>query len=45
MADKIKIPRIRVNKNWYMGLHLDLVDRSHPDVRDEVLVVEAAECQ
>jgi len=42
MADKLKIPRIRVNKNWYVGLHSDPVDRSHPDVRDEVLVVEAA---
>lgn len=43
MADKIVIPRRRVNKNWYVGLDSDPVDRSHPDVHDELLVVEAAE--
>jgi hypothetical protein len=43
MANKIETPRIRVNKNWYVGLHSDPMDRPHPDVRDEVLVVEAAE--
>jgi hypothetical protein len=43
MADKIEIPRRRVKKNWYVGLHSDPVDRSHPDVHDEQLVVEAAQ--
>jgi hypothetical protein len=43
MSDKIEIPRRRVKKNWYVGLHSDPVDRSHPDVDDELLVVQAAE--
>lgn len=42
MADKIEIPRRRVLKNWYVGLNPDPVDRSHPDVDDELLVMEAA---
>jgi hypothetical protein len=43
MSDKIEIPRRRVKKNWYVGLHSDPVDRSHPDVDDELLVLQAAE--
>ena len=43
MADKIEIPRRKVNKNWYVGLDSDPVDRSHPDVHDDLLVMEAAE--
>jgi hypothetical protein len=43
MSEKIGIPRRRVKKNWYVGLHSDPVDRSHPDVNDDLLVMEAAE--
>ncbi|KAG6643355.1 hypothetical protein CIPAW_09G205700 [Carya illinoinensis] len=42
MADKIEIPRRRVPKNWYVGLDSDHhVDRLHPDVDDDLLVLEA----
>ncbi|OVA11081.1 hypothetical protein BVC80_1741g66 [Macleaya cordata] len=43
MTDKLVIPRIRVRKDWHVGLHPDPVDRSHPDVQDELLIQEAAE--
>lgn len=43
MADKIVLPRRRVKKNWYAGLLSDPVDRSHPDVKDELIVLEATE--
>lgn len=43
MSDKLVVPRRRVRKNWYEGLNLDPVDRSHPDVDDQQLVQEAAE--
>ncbi|KAF9680005.1 hypothetical protein SADUNF_Sadunf06G0075200 [Salix dunnii] len=33
----------RVKKNWYVGLDLDPVDRSHPDVDDDQLIMEASE--
>ena len=42
MADKIEIPRRRVRKNWHVGLNSETVDRSHPDVKDDLLVMEAA---
>ncbi|XP_075489737.1 protein DEFECTIVE IN EXINE FORMATION 1-like isoform X2 [Primulina tabacum] len=38
MSDKLEIPRLKVKKDWYVGLHPDPVDRSHPDVHDEQLV-------
>lgn len=41
MSDKLEIPRLKVKKDWYVGLHADPVDRSHPDVHDESLVQEA----
>ncbi|RWW79463.1 hypothetical protein BHE74_00012255 [Ensete ventricosum] len=40
--DKLEVPRRRVRKNWYVGLHPDPVDRSHPDVHDDLLVEEAS---
>lgn len=43
MTDKLEVPRRRIKKNWYVGLDVDPVDRSHPDVRDDQLVSEAAE--
>jgi len=43
MTDKLEVPRRRVKKNWYVGLDLDPVDRSHPDVHDDQLVLEASE--
>ncbi|KAG6769562.1 hypothetical protein POTOM_025210 [Populus tomentosa] len=43
MTDKLEVPRRRVKKNWYVGLDLDPVDRSHPDVHDDQLVMEASE--
>lgn len=42
MADKLEVPRRKVRKNWYVGLHPDPVDRSHPDVHDESLVQESS---
>ncbi|XP_022151498.1 protein DEFECTIVE IN EXINE FORMATION 1 isoform X2 [Momordica charantia] len=42
MTDKLEIPRRRVRKNWHVSLNPDPVDRSHPDVHDDQLVVEAA---
>ncbi|KAJ6865196.1 protein DEFECTIVE IN EXINE FORMATION 1-like isoform X1 [Populus alba x Populus x berolinensis] len=41
MTDKLEVPRRRVKKNWYVGLDPDPVDRSHPDVHDDQLVLEA----
>ncbi|GAA0187217.1 hypothetical protein LIER_34505 [Lithospermum erythrorhizon] len=41
MSDKLEIPRLKVRKDWYVGLQSDPVDRSHPDVHDEQLVQEA----
>ncbi|KAI9380538.1 hypothetical protein POPTR_016G110800v4 [Populus trichocarpa] len=43
MTDKLEVPRRRVKKNWYVGLDPDPVDRSHPDVHDDQLVLEATE--
>ncbi|CAN1303841.1 Protein DEFECTIVE IN EXINE FORMATION 1 [Linum perenne] len=42
MTDKIEIPRRRVKKDWYVGLKKDPVDRSHPDVHDDEIMMEAA---
>ena len=41
MTDKLEVPRRRVKKNWYVGRDPDPVDRSHPDVHDDQLVLEA----
>ncbi|XP_072960620.1 protein DEFECTIVE IN EXINE FORMATION 1-like [Typha angustifolia] len=41
MMDKLEVPRRKVRKNWYVGLHPDHADRSHPDVHDDLLVQEA----
>ncbi|KAG0468105.1 hypothetical protein HPP92_017433 [Vanilla planifolia] len=41
MMDKIEVPRRKVRKDWYVGLHPDPVDRSHPDVHDDQLIQEA----
>lgn len=43
MADKLEVPRRRISKNWYVGLKQDPVDRSHPDVHDDEIILEAAE--
>ncbi|KAL0338224.1 UNVERIFIED_CONTAM: protein DEFECTIVE IN EXINE FORMATION 1 [Sesamum angustifolium] len=40
MSDKLEIPRLRVKKDWHVGLNPDPVDRSHPDVHDEQLIQE-----
>ncbi|WOL02009.1 protein DEFECTIVE IN EXINE FORMATION 1 isoform X1 [Canna indica] len=42
MMDKLEVPRRRVRKNWYVGLHPDPVDRSHPDVNDDLIIQEAS---
>ncbi|KAE8697722.1 Protein DEFECTIVE IN EXINE FORMATION 1 [Hibiscus syriacus] len=42
MTDKLEVPRIKVRKDWYVGLHPDPVDRSHPDVHDDSLIEEAS---
>ncbi|KAL3826096.1 hypothetical protein ACJIZ3_022125 [Penstemon smallii] len=41
MSDKLEIPRLKVRKDWHVGLHPDPVDRSHPDVHDEQLIQDA----
>ncbi|XP_042054451.1 protein DEFECTIVE IN EXINE FORMATION 1-like [Salvia splendens] len=41
MSDKLEIPRLKVKKDWHIGLLPDPVDRSHPDVDDDQLVQEA----
>ncbi|GLT52688.1 hypothetical protein SLA2020_260120 [Shorea laevis] len=43
MMEKLEVPRRKVRKDWYVGLHSDQVDRSHPDVHDDLLVQELAE--
>ncbi|XP_058099558.1 protein DEFECTIVE IN EXINE FORMATION 1 [Magnolia sinica] len=43
MAEKLEVPRLRVRKDWHVGLNPDPVDRSHPDVHDEALIQGAAE--
>lgn len=45
MTEKLEVPRLKVHKDWYVGLHPDPVDRSHPDVHDDALVKEAAEME
>ncbi|XP_049406961.1 protein DEFECTIVE IN EXINE FORMATION 1 [Solanum stenotomum] len=40
MSDKLEIPRLKVKKNWYVGLNSVPVDRSHPDVHDDQLIQE-----
>ncbi|XP_026659237.2 protein DEFECTIVE IN EXINE FORMATION 1-like isoform X2 [Phoenix dactylifera] len=42
MMDKLEVPRRKVRKDWYVGLHQEPVDRSHPDVHDDLLVQEAS---
>ncbi|MBA0588146.1 hypothetical protein Gorai_001259, partial [Gossypium raimondii] len=42
MTDKLEVPRRKVRKDWHVGLHPDPVDRSHPDVDDDLLIQEAA---
>lgn len=41
MSDKLEVPRLKVKKDWYVGLHPDSVDRSRPDVHDDLIVQEA----
>lgn len=41
MVDKLVVPRRKIKKNWFGGLHPDPVDRTHPDVHDNLLVMEA----
>ncbi|CAA7389852.1 unnamed protein product [Spirodela intermedia] len=42
MIDKLEVPRRKIPKNWYVGLHPDPVDRSHPDIHDPSLSQEGA---
>ncbi|KAM0061209.1 putative transcription factor WD40-like family [Helianthus debilis subsp. tardiflorus] len=41
MSDKLEVPRLKAKKDWYVGLHPEPVDHSHPDVHDDLLVQEA----
>jgi len=41
MSDKLEVPRLKVHKDWYVGLGKDHSDRAHPDVHDDVLIQEA----
>ena len=42
MMDKLEVPRRKVCKNWYAGLDPDPVDRSHPDIHDDSISMEAS---
>ncbi|XP_029120714.1 protein DEFECTIVE IN EXINE FORMATION 1 isoform X2 [Elaeis guineensis] len=35
MMDKLEVPRRKVRKDWYVGLHQEPADRSHPDIHDD----------
>lgn len=37
MSDKLEVPRLKVRRDWYVGLLPDPVDHSHPDVHDDLL--------
>lgn len=41
MSDKLEVPRLKVKRDWHVGLNPDPVDRSHPDVHDDQLIEEA----
>ncbi|KAI3676307.1 hypothetical protein L1987_85913 [Smallanthus sonchifolius] len=41
MSDKLEVPRLKAKKDWYVGLHPEPVDHSHPDVHDDLLIQEA----
>ncbi|XP_042491496.1 protein DEFECTIVE IN EXINE FORMATION 1-like isoform X2 [Macadamia integrifolia] len=43
MTEKLEVPRRKVRKDWYVDLHSDPVDRSHPDVDDKLLIQKAAD--
>ena len=38
MSDKLEVPRLKVKRDWHVGLDSDPVDRSHPDVHDDELI-------
>ncbi|GER36585.1 defective in exine formation [Striga asiatica] len=42
MSDKLVVPRLKVKKDWHVGLHTDPVDRSRPDVHDDQLIQESS---
>ncbi|CAH1433062.1 unnamed protein product [Lactuca virosa] len=42
MSDKLEVPRLKAKRDWYVGLHPEVVDRSHPDVHDDLLKEESA---
>ncbi|KAL4572351.1 hypothetical protein LXL04_019124 [Taraxacum kok-saghyz] len=42
MSDKLEVPRLKVKRDWYVGLHPEVVDRSNPDVHDDLLTQQAA---
>ncbi|KAG1337768.1 protein DEFECTIVE IN EXINE FORMATION 1 [Cocos nucifera] len=35
MMDKLEVPRRKVRKDWYVGLHQEPVHHSHPDIHDD----------
>lgn len=41
MSDKLEVPRMKVKRDWHVGLDSDPVDRSHPDVHDDELIQDA----
>ncbi|KAH7657080.1 Lambda-carrageenase protein [Dioscorea alata] len=43
MTEKLEVPRRKVRKDWYVGLHPDPVDRSRPDVDDASLAKESSD--
>jgi len=42
LREKLVVPRLRVRRDWHVGLAVDHVDHSHPDVHDPEIGKEAA---
>jgi hypothetical protein len=34
LQERLTVPRLRVRRDWHVGLNMDHVDHSHPDVSD-----------
>lgn len=43
LQERLTVPRLRVRRDWHVGLNMDHVDHSHPDVSDPGISKEAAQ--
>lgn len=43
MTEKLEVPRRKVRKDWYVGLHPDHVDHFHLDIHDASLVKQSSD--